>query len=208
METNIVSFCYEWHWDWGRSLCTSLIAKLPYSASKKGKSWKQIEKGWSKEIKYRVCKKIGWNTSSQLPLLLFSWRVSVLHTFFSKSSCPSRRHYISQLPQCLWSSHSHVKIDCPEMLLRDMDPSHGFCNGMCLILLELRLHVLCTGWKTCWQCHFHPQNYLGALWRNIAHPLSNHQFPVQTAFSMTDTIQTTNFFFCSIPLKIESHLPL
>jgi ATP-dependent DNA helicase PIF1 len=42
-------------------------------------------------------------------------------------------------------AHLALKPSCPLMLLHNIDPSQGLCNGTCMILMDIKQHVL--------QCH-------------------------------------------------------
>jgi len=85
-------------------------------------------------------------------------------------------------------AHLHVKLGCPLMLLRNMDPSHGLCNGTHLILLEVRPRVLkcrILGGKHAGYVAFIPRITLEPSEESLPIPLSRHQFPVCVAFAMT-----------------------
>jgi len=85
-------------------------------------------------------------------------------------------------------AHLHVKLGCPLMLLRNMDPSHGLCNGTRLILLEVRTCVLkcrILGGKHAGNVVFIPRITLEPSEESLPIPLSRRQFPVCLAFAMT-----------------------
>jgi hypothetical protein len=74
------------------------------------------------------------------------------------------------------------------MLLCNLDPSQGLCNGTCMILMDIKQHVL--------QCHILGGEYAGNVVfisrmniepsnEDLHIPLSHHQFPVRLAFAMT-----------------------
>src|SRR5882762_11880594 len=74
------------------------------------------------------------------------------------------------------------------MLLRNMDPSHGRCNGTCLILLKVKPCVLrCSilGGKHHGSVAFIPRMSLEPSDQSLSFPLLHRQFPVCLAFSMT-----------------------
>src|SRR5882762_5390378 len=85
-------------------------------------------------------------------------------------------------------AHLHVKLGCPLMLLRNIDPSHGLCNGTHLILLEVRTYVLkchILGGKHAGSVAFIPRVTLEPSEESFPIPLSRRQFPVHVAFAMT-----------------------
>ena len=74
------------------------------------------------------------------------------------------------------------------MLLHNIDPSNGLCNGTCMVLLEvrtmvLRCHVL--GGDNAGKVVFIPRMTLEPSAESLPIELSCHQFPVHLAFAMT-----------------------
>jgi PIF1-like helicase/Helitron helicase-like domain at N-terminus len=85
-------------------------------------------------------------------------------------------------------AHLCVRVGCPLMLLRNLDPSHGLCNGTRLILLEVKPRVLkcrILGGKHAGRVVFIPRITLEPSEEQLPIPLSRRQFPVRVAFSMT-----------------------
>ena len=84
-------------------------------------------------------------------------------------------------------AHLALKPGCPLMLLRNLDPANGLCNGIHMVLLEVRTMVL--------RCRIlggdHAGN-IGFIPRTSCDPsealpiqLCRHQFPGHLAFVMT-----------------------
>ena len=85
-------------------------------------------------------------------------------------------------------SHLALKPGCPLMLLRNIDPSEGLCNGTRMILMDIKQHVL--------QCRILGGEFAGNIVfisrmniepsnDDLHIPLSRRQFPVRLAFAMT-----------------------
>ncbi len=81
-----------------------------------------------------------------------------------------------------------LKVGCPLMLLRNLDPANGLCNGTRMILTRFRPHVL--------ECHllsgnnagktvFIPRITINADTAELPIGFSRCQFPVRLAFAMT-----------------------
>ena len=78
-------------------------------------------------------------------------------------------------------AHLKLKQGCPLMLLRNLDPSVGLCNGTRLILIEVRPRVLkccIMGGKFAGTPVFIPRITLKPSDQTLPVPLSRHQFPV------------------------------
>jgi len=78
-------------------------------------------------------------------------------------------------------AHLKLKQGCPLMLLRNLDPSIGLCNGTRLILMEIRPRVLkcrILGGKFAGTPVFIPRITLKPSDQALPLPLSRHQFPV------------------------------
>ena len=85
-------------------------------------------------------------------------------------------------------AHLKLKQGCPLMLLRNLDPSIGLCNGTRLILMEIRPRVLqcrILGGKFAGSAVFIPRITLRPSDQSLPLPFSRHQFPVRLAFAMT-----------------------
>jgi hypothetical protein len=81
-----------------------------------------------------------------------------------------------------------LKPGCPLMLLRNLDPSNGLCNGTHMILLQIRPCVLVCcilGGKHAGQTAFIPQITIKPSNEDMPIPLLCRQFPVHLAFAMT-----------------------
>jgi hypothetical protein len=82
-----------------------------------------------------------------------------------------------------------MKIGCPLILLRNLDPSHGLCNGTRLILLKASTHVLevcIIGGDHDSESAFIPRISLYPTdTRDIAFKFRRRQFPVRLAFAMS-----------------------
>jgi len=81
-----------------------------------------------------------------------------------------------------------LKPGCPLMLLRNIDPSEGLCNGTRMILMEIKTHVLqcrILGGKHAGRIVFIPRINVEPSAEDMPIPLSRRQFPVCLAFAMT-----------------------
>jgi hypothetical protein len=96
--------------------------------------------------------------------------------------------YLNSLnPSGLPLSHLSLKPCCPLMLLRNLDPTQGLCNGTRLILVAIKPRVLecrILGGKFAGKTVFIPRTTMDNT-SDESLPLSRHQFPVQLAFVMT-----------------------
>ena len=87
-------------------------------------------------------------------------------------------------------AHLKLKVGCPIMLLRNMDPLRGLCNGTRLRVVEIRRKVLkCRiisgDAKYAGKTVFIPRITLAPTAEDLPIPLRRRQFPVRLAFSMT-----------------------
>ena len=81
-----------------------------------------------------------------------------------------------------------MKIGCPLMLLRNLDPKKGLCNGTCMILLwayPCVLEVMIIGGNHHRQKAFIPRISLKPSSQQYAFILKCCQFPVWLCFAMT-----------------------
>jgi hypothetical protein len=81
-----------------------------------------------------------------------------------------------------------LKPGCPLMLLRNLDPSNGLCNGTRMILLQIRPRVLVCrilGGKHAGRTAFIPRITIKPSNEDMPIPLLRRQFPVCLAFAMT-----------------------
>src|SRR6202167_3833817 len=79
-----------------------------------------------------------------------------------------------------------LKPGCPLMLLRNLDPSNGLCNGTRMILLRIKPRVLeCRILGGDGKTVFIPRMSIEPSEGDIHIPLSRRQFPVRLAFAMT-----------------------
>ena len=92
------------------------------------------------------------------------------------------------------------------MLLHNIDPSNGLCNGTCMVLLEvrtmvLRCHVL--GGDNAGKVAFIPSMTLEPSAESLPIELSCCQFPVHLAFAMTiNKAQGQSIKYVGIDLRI------
>jgi len=91
-------------------------------------------------------------------------------------------------PSSLPLSELKMKIGCPLMLLRNLDPSKGLCNGTRLILLcaySRILEVLIIGGDHHGEKAFIPRIILKPTSHDYPFILKRRQFPVRLSFAMT-----------------------
>ena len=81
-----------------------------------------------------------------------------------------------------------LKPGCPLMLLRNLDPTNGLCNGTRMVLLEVRTMVLrcrILGGDHAGKVVFIPRMTMEPSSESLPIELSRRQFPVRLAFVMT-----------------------
>ncbi|GES73344.1 ATP-dependent DNA helicase Pif1-like [Rhizophagus clarus] len=104
-----------------------------------------------------------------------------------------------------------LKIGIPIILLRNLNPSEGLCNGTRLIIRDLQHKVIdaeiITG-SHIGKCVFIPQIILSPSESSLPFTLKRFQFPVRVAFSMTINRaqgQTLNKMGLYLPQPVFAH---
>jgi ATP-dependent DNA helicase PIF1 len=85
-------------------------------------------------------------------------------------------------------AHLALKPGCPLMLLRNLDPANGLCNGTSMVLLEIKTMVLrcrILGGDHAGKEVFIPRITLDPSSESLPIDLTRRQFPVRLAFVMT-----------------------
>ena len=102
-------------------------------------------------------------------------------------------------------AHLAFNPGCPLMLLHNLNPSNGVCNGTCMVLLDVRTMVL-----RCWILGGHHAGEVGFIPRmtldpnaeTLPIPLTHCQFPVCLGFVMTiNKAQGQSIFHVGIDLQ-------
>ena len=91
-------------------------------------------------------------------------------------------------PPSLPLSELKMKIGCPLMLLRNLDPGNGLCNGTRMLLLHAYprvLEVIIISGDHRGQKAFIPRITLKPSSRQYPFTLKHRQFPVRLSFAMT-----------------------
>jgi len=87
-------------------------------------------------------------------------------------------------------AHLALKVNCPIMLLRNLDPQEGLCNGTRLRVLEikrwvLKCSIISADPKFAGKEVFIPRITLAPSAEDLPMPLRRRQFPIRLAFCMT-----------------------
>ena len=87
-------------------------------------------------------------------------------------------------------AHLELKVGCPIMLLRNLDPKQGLCNGTRLKVLQikrwaLKCSIISGDTKFAGKVVFIPRITLAPTAEDLPMPLKRRQFPVQLTFAMT-----------------------
>jgi hypothetical protein len=126
-------------------------------------------------------------------LKMFPGRESVAHSADKVADLDEQQYPVEFLNSLsvagLPLAHLTLKPGCPLMLLRNLDPINGLCNGTRLILLDFRPRVLqcriLTAGKHAGKVVFIPRIALTPSEEELPIRLSRRQFPVRVAFAMT-----------------------
>jgi len=79
-----------------------------------------------------------------------------------------------------------LKVSCPVILLRNLDPQEGLCNGTRMVVLNIRRKVLqCRIINKDKRVVLIPRIRLSSNAETLSIPLKRLQFPVRLAFAMT-----------------------
>ena len=102
-----------------------------------------------------------------------------------------------------------LKVNAPIVLLRNVDPLNGLCNGTRMIIKKLHNNIIeaCT-FENPDKIHYIPKMILGPPELNIGYKFKRTQFPVQPAFAMTinkSQGQTLKYTTVYLPRPVFEH---
>jgi hypothetical protein len=107
--------------------------------------------------------------------------------------------------------HLRLKVGCPIMILRNLDPTNGLCNGTRLICLNISRYTIkaeiATGSRID-QIALIPRIKLESNAKQIGIDFQRIQFPIRLAFAMTinkSQGQTLDYVGLYLPSPVFSH---
>jgi hypothetical protein len=102
----------------------------------------------------------------------------------------------------------HIKAGCPVILLRNLDPAHGLCNGTCLVVVRMGDRVIegrILGGTHDGELAMIPQVTVepSETLNGIKFKFKRRQFPLQLAFCLTiNKAQGQSVRFVGLDLRI------